>query len=313
MRTVIFTIFLSTIFLIHINSFSQTTVDTVVASVNGDPITLVDLKVYMSIILDKDNWGGLTEEDKQKILSEVINRKVLFLEADKMGISTDAREIEASIDEVTQNRRITRKELEEELSERGISWEKYIDEIKYQIIKEKIFQRVIFPKIEGDAEEILAYYNQNRDKFKKRESAHLYHIMFPFNEKEPERAHKKAISFSKQINSGMNFIDLAKKYTGANLSDIDIGIVHRGDLLPDFDRAVFSTPEGKSTPPLRSQKGYHVFFVVKKTGGEPKPFEEALPEVRELYYRENSDKLYEEWLTKVKSKYVLKILDTGAL
>ncbi len=72
---------------------------------------------------------------------------------------------------------------------------------------------------------------------------------------------------------------------------------------------VFSIPVGKITRVIKSGDAYHIFYVKEHMEPSIKPFEESLPEVRELYLKESADKLYDEWLSKVKEKYVIKIID----
>lgn len=291
------------------NSFSAKLVDSVVASINGDPITLLDLKSAMSIILDKDNWDKLDKEEKTQVLNEVINRKLLLLEAEKIGITAGEREIELSISDVLKSRSITKQELDEELKTRGVSWAEYTAEIRFQILKEKVLQKVIFPKIQEDNEVLRNFYMNNREKFKTKEAVHLFHIMIPLNGNNRDRAKKIAEQIYRDIKAGGNFATIAFKYTGKNSSELDLGFIQKGDLLPELDRQVFSTPVGKITKPIKSENGYHIFYVKEHLKPSIKSFEESLPEVRELYLKESADKLYDEWLNKLKEKYVIKIID----
>lgn len=309
MRINIIKILVVIFILLSEKSFSAKLVDSVIASVNEDPITLLDLKSLMSIILENDNWHELKREEKDKILNEVINRKLILSEAEKIGITAEEREIELSIRDVLKNRSITKTELEEKIKKRGITWADYTQEIRYQIMKEKILQRVIFPKIQEDNDVLKNFYLTNRDKFKSKESVHLYHIMLPFNGNNTIEAQKTAEQIYRDIKAGGNFEKVALKYTGLSLSELDIGFIQKGDLLPEFDRAVFSTPVGKITKPVKSDKGYHIFYVKEYRESSIKSFEEALPDVRALYLKESADKLYDEWLTKLKEKYVIKIIE----
>ncbi len=301
--------FIITSFLLTEEGFSAKLVDYVVASVNGNPVTLLDLKSAVPIILEENTWDELKKDEKKKILNEVINRKLLFLEAEKIGITVEKREIEVSVKDVLKSRAMTEPELEEELRKRGIGWSDYTDEIGYQILKEKVLQRVIFPKIQEDNDALKNFYLINREKFKNKESVHLYHIMLPFNRNNREEVKKTAEEIYRNVNGGGKFETIAKKYTGRSLSDLDIGFVQRGDLLPELDREVFSTPVHRVTKPIKSEKGYHIFYIKERREPSIKSFEEALQEVRELYLKESADKLYEEWLTKLKEKYVIKIID----
>lgn len=291
------------------NSFSAKLVDSVIASINGDPITLLDLKSAMSIILDKDNWDKLDKVEKTQVLNEVINRKLLLSEAEKIGITAEEREIELSISDVLKSRSITKQELDDELKTRGVSWAEYTAEIRFQILKEKVLQKVIFPKIQEDNEVLRNFYMNNREKFKTKEAVHLFHIMIPLNGNNRDRAKKIAEQIYRDIKAGGNFETIAFKYTGKDLSELDLGFIQKGDLLPELDREVFSTPAGKISRVIKSADAYHIFYVKEHLKPSIKSFEESLPEVRELYLKESADKLYDEWLNKLKEKYVIKIID----
>lgn len=302
-------IIISALIILFNNSLSAKIVEYVVSSVNGEPITLLDLKSWMFIILGKDKWENLTAGEKKILLKEVINRNILEFEAGKAGISVDEEEINFSINDVLKRRKLTRQELEEELKNHGTKWKDYVSEIRHQILKEKILQKLIFPKIQEDNEILRDFFLKNKDRFKSKESVHLYHIMLTFNDSNINDIKRIADEIYKELKTGKKFETVAEKYAGKNVSDIDLGFIQRGDLLPEFDSKVFATPEGSATPPLRSKNGYHIFYIKEKREPVVKSFEEALPEVRELYFKESADKLYDEWLGKVKNKYVIKIID----
>lgn len=309
MRINIIKIFIIIFTLLGNNAFSAKLVDSVIASINGEPITLLDLKSAISIILEKDNWDELGRVEKDKILNEVINRKLLLSEAEKIGVTAEEREIELSVSDVLKSRSITKTELEEKLKRRGVTWTEYTAEISYQILKEKILQKVIFPKIQEDNDVLKNFYLTNRNKFKSKESVHLYHIMLPFNGNNTDEAKKTAEQIYRDIKAGGNFETIALKYTGRSLSELDLGFIQKGDLLPELDREVFATPAEKITKVIKSENGYHIFYVKEHRESSIKSFEESLPEIRELYLKESADKLYDEWLSKLKEKYVIKIID----
>lgn len=290
-------------------SFSAKLVDSVIASINGNPITLLDLKSAVSIILEKDNWDILTREEKDQIFSEVINRKLIFLEAEKLGITVEEREIDASVIDVLKSRSITRKELEEKLKNSGLTWTDYTQEISFQILKEKILQKVIFPKIQEDNDALKNFYLTNREKFKSKEAVHLYHIMLPFNSNNTNEVKKTAEQIYRDVKAVGNFETIATKYSGKGLSELDIGFIQKGDLLPELDREVFYTPVGSITRPIKTGGGYHIFYVKERREPTVKSYEESIQEVRELFLKESTDKVYNEWLNKLKEKYVIKIIN----
>jgi len=283
-------------------------IDMVVASIDGDPITLQDLKTQMPLVVGKESWELLTQEEKEKILDEIIEEKILTLEAEKNGIKIDTREEELSVENVLKNRSITRDELEKELKNKNISWTDYISEIRRQILKEKVLQKIILPRINVSNEILKTFYMQNKEKFVTKEALHLYHIMLPFDTTNIKQTKEEAQNIYKEFQQGTSFESIVRKYLNKDMSEVDLGIIQKGDLLPELDRILFSTPAGHITKPVESGNAIHIFYVKERKKPEIKSFEEAINEVREEYFKESAEKLYAEWLGKSKEQHLIKII-----
>jgi len=70
-----------------------------------------------------------------------------------------------------------------------------------------------------------------------------------------------------------SFIFLAQNFsldTGNKDAGGDLGWFSRGQMVPEFEEAAFSTPEGVITGPVGTQFGWHVIFV-QGTTEEPEP------------------------------------------
>lgn len=71
----------------------------------------------------------------------------------------------------------------------------------------------------------------------------------------------KAQSVLDQIKAGADFATMAKKYgqDGTAASGGDLGWFGRGDMVPEFENAVFALKKGELSPTLvQSQFGYHI-------------------------------------------------------
>jgi peptidyl-prolyl cis-trans isomerase C len=70
----------------------------------------------------------------------------------------------------------------------------------------------------------------------------------------------------KDIEGGASFADLAKKHSkcpsgreGGNLGEFG-----PGQMVPEFDKVVFSAEVGKVQGPVKTQFGYHLIEVTKR-------------------------------------------------
>ncbi len=92
----------------------------------------------------------------------------------------------------------------------------------------------------------------------------------------PEAAAKaKADEIRAKIAGGAEFAELAKVEshdTVSGASGGDLGQFSRGQMVPEFDEAVFAAKAGELTPVVRTQFGFHVIQVLEK---DSVPFEEV--------------------------------------
>ena len=72
----------------------------------------------------------------------------------------------------------------------------------------------------------------------------------------------------RQIEGGTDFAVLAKKHSKcpSGREGGDLGEFGPGQMVPEFDRVVFSAEVGKVQGPVKTQFGYHLLEVTSRTG-----------------------------------------------
>jgi len=78
---------------------------------------------------------------------------------------------------------------------------------------------------------------------------------------------QKCADLKKQIEEGAKFADLAKKHSScpSGRSGGDLGTFGPGQMVPEFDKVVFSAPVGTVQGPVKTQFGYHLLEVTSRT------------------------------------------------
>src|SRR5215469_2854254 len=141
-------------------------------------------------------------------------------------------------------------------------------------------------------QEIQTYYNQHRSEYTAPETATSRHILIKLDPgadaKADAAAKAKADDVLKQIQSGGNFAELAKKYSddpGSKDTGGELGASQRGRMVPEFDNAIFNQKIGE-TKIVKSQFGYHIVQVESRQAAHEQPLSEVAPTIQATLSRE---------------------------
>ena len=109
----------------------------------------------------------------------------------------------------------------------------------------------------------------------------------------------------------MSFGDAAKEYSscpsgqrGGNLGDFG-----RGQMVPEFDKAVFELEVGEITKaPVQTQFGYHLIKLNSKSDSTVMPYEEIAPQLTEMVLNEKRREAYERKVNQLKILYPVELI-----
>ncbi len=91
------------------------------------------------------------------------------------------------------------------------------------------------------------------------------HILIKVTKTNEKEAKQKAWEIYNEIKKGANFEEIAKQKSedGSAKRGGDLGWFTKGQMVPTFEKAVFSSGVGKILPPVKTRFGYH---IIKVTG-----------------------------------------------
>ncbi len=129
-------------------------------------------------------------------------------------------------------------------------------------------------------------YSQNQEAFRTPERVKARHILLKTQGKPPaeEAAIKaKGESLLKQIKGGADFAKLAKENsddTGSAVNGGELGdwITH-GQMVPEFDKAIFSLKPGETSDLVKTVYGYHIVQTLARQDGGVRTFAEVKAEL----------------------------------
>jgi peptidyl-prolyl cis-trans isomerase D len=106
-----------------------------------------------------------------------------------------------------------------------------------------------------------------------------------------DAAKNKAESIEKQLKAGANFADLATKNSDDPGSAKNGGLLpplKRGQTVPEFEKAAFSTPPGQTTGIIRTSYGFHIIHVESKQEPRLKPLDEVKAQIQPILQRQKA-------------------------
>jgi peptidyl-prolyl cis-trans isomerase D len=121
--------------------------------------------------------------------------------------------------------------------------------------------------------EVRRFYNENRDRFTRAEGARLRVAYVPLTITDQDRAAtvERARELRQEILAGADFATVAARESadpGSRGAGGDLGTFSRGQMVPEFDEAVFSIPVGEISEPVVTSFGAHLIQVQERDGDQ---------------------------------------------
>lgn len=167
-------------------------------------------------------------------------------------------------------------------------------------------QRQVADQVKPDDAALHAYYDAHKGQYEQVKASHIL-IRYkgsPVPSRPDQKdlseteAEAKAKDIEKQLASGGDFAAIAKAEsddTGTATNGGALPPFGRGQMVPEFEQAVFSQEVGKISQPVKTKYGYHIIKVESRTS---KSFEEAKSDVEKQIkpqlVREAMDRLEKE-------------------
>jgi peptidyl-prolyl cis-trans isomerase D len=143
-----------------------------------------------------------------------------------------------------------------------------------------------------------AYYNEHPTEFEKPKRLHAAHVLVrvpPVGGSDAEaKSRAKVEDVIKRAKAGEDFAKLARENsddTGTAPQGGDLGFVGPGEMVPQFEEALFRLRKGEITPaPVRTPFGYHAIKVLDVQEGGKSPYKEVAAKIKEKLLAERSDR-----------------------
>jgi len=209
--------------------------------------------------------------DKSMVLDQMISEKLLIQEAKNIGLEEDKDVLEQ------------------------------IKKITEQILVQSLIEREILNKVKINDEEVLEYYEQNKDSFTEKEQVHLYNILL--------ETEKEAQDVLERLKAGKDFSEIAiEKSTGPSaVQGGDLGYLSKGTIIPEIEDVVFVLELEKLSEIIKTDFGFHILKITDKKPETVKTLEEVKEGIIEILLPTKQREAFENLLEELKGKTEIEI------
>ena len=161
-------------------------VNKILAVVGDQVITLgeVDARLSKQIAAMRSSLSG--DELKKKLyelrkeaLHHMINSRLAELEAKKLGIKVSPKEVTQAAEHVAASNNMTRRQFELALAREGMTWDRFKEQIREQLLNTRLVYSQVKPKIVVSEEEKRKLYDERKNKYKAVTRVKLARIILP--------------------------------------------------------------------------------------------------------------------------------------
>jgi peptidyl-prolyl cis-trans isomerase SurA len=248
--------------------------DRIIAVVNDEVITRHDLEEKVNLVTKQLANQGTPLPPRpvleKQLLERMINERAQLQFGKETGVRVDDFQLEKALSRIAQDNAMTLTQFRDALEKDGMSFAKFREDLRAEIILSRIKEREVLNKIvvsEAEIDNYLAQAQKGRDS-----EYNLAHVLVQVPEQAtPERIRErkaKAEEALAKLKAGEDFRKVAAGYSDAPdaLQGGALGWRAAGRLPAMFVEIVETLQVGEVTPVLRSANGFHIVKLVEKRG-----------------------------------------------
>jgi peptidyl-prolyl cis-trans isomerase SurA len=291
---------------------------------------------------DPNNADKLFAEREKDILRDLIDQQLLLEKGKDLGITGDT-DLVKRLDQMRKDMKLeTMEELEKAATAQGISYEDFKQNMRNQIITQKVIGEEVSSHLSITTEEQQKFYDEHKSEMEQPESIRLSEILIapqkpadkpvpdkPAENAEPSAganpeaakqadeaaalaaAEAKANELLKQIRGGAAFDEVAKKNSSgpSAAQGGDLGVFKRGTLAKELEDKTFAMKAGEVTDVIRTKQGYVILKVTDHQMAGIPSLKDAGQKIQDALYYEKLQPALRAYLTKLREEAYIKIQD----
>lgn len=242
----------------------------ILAKVNGKEIKQSDVHMlYQNLGPNAQQYAG--EEGYKKLVEQLVLEEMLQSEASALNLQ-DSEEYKSQLENLKKS------------------------------LLAQYFVSTIMNSVEVEEEEMKKFFEDNKANFQKPNTVKASHILVDTEEKAKE--------ILAEVNNGLEFGEAAMKYSSCPSKNAggSLGEFGKGQMVKEFEDAVFSMEIGAVSEPVKTQFGFHIIRLDELNEARELSFDEAKATIESQLKYQKQSQAYADKQSELKEKYPVEYL-----
>ena len=289
-------------------------VDSILASVNGIPISLLDVvdestaeEARLQMMFSGNELKDKVRALRKSVLEDIINRKLVVDDYRNDPFDIPRQYIENMLDDMSSNFTDgSRKSLKRKVKESGITIDDLEEKAQERLIVEFMMGNLFFKGVDVTPREVFEYYTRNIRDFSSPASVRLEVIYLAANKPDLDKLLKEISADITSANAKI-FNSLVALHSDAPNAKNggDLGWIEKDKLRPEF-APVKDAPVGNVKGPIQTAEGFYFIRVAEIKDGGKVPFEQVNRRVEEQLKREQRKDIYRKYIDALRAKAIIR-------
>ncbi len=280
-------------------------VDRVIASVDGEPITMHDVRSFSAASGTPipDGSDPRAPDLIRRALKQLIEAKLLESETRSFESQVDEGQVDQFIDRIRQQDNMTEEQFRESLLRSGASYEEFRKRARLELEKMMMIDRNVRSKVSVPEADVKAYYEAHHDEFmNKTERFRLAQILIAIAPSAPPAdiaaARARAEKVRKRAAAGEDFAALAAQFSEDDSKNKggEIGYFAPDEMLDQIRAAIVNLKSGEVSQVVQTSHGLHIVKLEEHEIAGPKPFDEVKEDIREKLIDAKAKAHFQQWI-----------------
>jgi parvulin-like peptidyl-prolyl isomerase len=282
----------------------------VVARVNGVPIHADDVDAAMHTVIPLTLYHQNVKPEKmdelrKRALDGLIDEELRYQDAVRLKLQAAPTEVEQALGRA-RKAYPGRDGFERARRASGATMPQVRASILRALLIQKAYSRAVASRCRVSAPAAARYYRENAARFVLPEQVRPSLITIGVDPSAPrpewDLARQKAEDVARRIAAGAPFEALAREYSSdaSKLKGGDLGVIHRGQLIDEFERALNSLKPGEVSPVIQTIFGFHLLRLVEARPPVQKTFDEVKATLTRDLTETRCNQTSAEWLTRLR-------------